>query len=63
MKAMVLDGPGLPLRLTQLPEQGPGERQLLVKVLACGVCRTDLHLLDGELPAARYPIIFASVTG
>jgi propanol-preferring alcohol dehydrogenase len=46
---MVLDGPGRPLRLAErdVPEPGPGE--LLLEVRACGVCRTDLHLLDGEL--------------
>ena len=48
-RAMVLDVPGRPLRLVErdVPEPGPGE--LLLEVRACGVCRTDLHLLDGEL--------------
>lgn len=57
MKAMVLDGPGLPLRLKELPDPLPGDGQVRVKVAACGVCRTDLHLVDGELPDIRYPII------
>jgi alcohol dehydrogenase, propanol-preferring len=57
MKAMVLEGAGLPLRLRKLADPSPGEGQLRVKIEACGVCRTDLHLLDGELPAIAYPII------
>jgi propanol-preferring alcohol dehydrogenase len=57
MKAMVLEGAGLPLRLRELPDRVPGEDQLRVRVEACGVCRTDLHLLDGELPAIPYPVI------
>lgn len=57
MKAMVLDGAGLPLRLREWPDPVPGGGQLRVKVEACGVCRTDLHLLDGELPEISYPII------
>jgi len=56
MTAMVCDGPGKGLREEHrpLPEPGPGE--LLVQVLACGVCRTDLHVVDGEIPA-RYPVV------
>ncbi len=57
MRAMVLDGPGQPLRLVDRPRPEPGAGQVLVKVLACGVCRTDLHVADGELPQARYPIV------
>jgi propanol-preferring alcohol dehydrogenase len=48
MRAMRIERPGV-LRPAQLPEPEPGPGQLLVKVHACGVCRTDLHLLDGEL--------------
>jgi alcohol dehydrogenase, propanol-preferring len=57
MRAMILKAPGEPLQLVELrdPAAGPGE--LLVKVNACAVCRTDLHLADGELSAAKYPII------
>jgi alcohol dehydrogenase, propanol-preferring len=55
MRAMVLEGVGGPLRLVErpAPEAGPGE--LLLRVLACGVCRTDLHLLDGEVEIAGFP--------
>jgi alcohol dehydrogenase, propanol-preferring len=55
MRAMLLEGIGSPLRLAEVavPEPGPG--QLLLKVLACGVCRTDLHLLDGEVGIAHPP--------
>ena len=55
MRAMVLDRPGTPLRATELPEPVPGPGQVLLDVRACGVCRTDLHLLDGEVPIAEPP--------
>lgn len=57
MRAMVLDQPGRPLRLAPwaTPQAGPG--QVLLAVEACGVCRTDLHLIDGELPDPRLPMI------
>lgn len=55
MRAMVLNRPGQPLILEERPIPTPGSHQLLIKVLACGVCRTDLHLVDGELPQARLP--------
>lgn len=57
MRAMVLDAPGRPLRLEQrpLPEPGPGELRL--RVLACAVCRTDLHIVDGELALPRLPLV------
>jgi propanol-preferring alcohol dehydrogenase len=57
MKAMVLNHPGTPLVWTDLPDREPGPDQVRVKVLACGVCRTDLHVYDGELPHPRSPII------
>ena len=57
MKAMVLNKPGAPLVWTDLPDRQPGMGEIRVKVLACGVCRTDLHVLDGELPDPKYPII------
>jgi propanol-preferring alcohol dehydrogenase len=57
MKAMVLSKPGTPLVWTELPDRQPGPGQIRVKVLACGVCRTDLHVLDGELPHPKSPII------
>ena len=56
MHAMQLDGPGKPLRMVTRPLPVAGPAQLLIKVLACGVCRTDLHVLDGEIPA-HYPIV------
>lgn len=49
MRAMVLDAPGVPLRAVERPEPRAGPGQLLLRVRACGVCRTDLHLRDGEL--------------
>ena len=55
---MVLDAPGGPLRLVpDAAEREPGPGEALVAVHACGVCRTDLHILDGELTASRYPLI------
>jgi len=57
MRAMILAKPGQALqrRLVPAPECGPGE--VLLQVRACGVCRTDLHILDGELPASKIPLI------
>ncbi len=52
---MVFEGVGSPLRLVEQPMPQPGPGQLLLKVHACGVCRTDLHLLDGEVEIARPP--------
>jgi propanol-preferring alcohol dehydrogenase len=46
-----------PLEWTQIPDPRPGPHQLLVRVLACGVCRTDLHLVDGELANAELPVV------
>ncbi len=57
MKAMVLERPGQPLQLVQRPEPLPGPGQVQVAVSACGVCRTDLHVVDGDLDDARLPII------
>ncbi len=57
MRAMVLHAPGQALRLEERPEPVPGDGQVLIRVVACGVCRTDLHVVDGELPQARYPIV------
>jgi propanol-preferring alcohol dehydrogenase len=57
MKAMILEAPGRLLQCRDIPDpvQGPGE--VLVKVAACGVCRTDLHVVDGDLTEPRPPII------
>ncbi len=57
MRAMLLDEPGRPLRLVALPIPEPQPGEVLVRVRACGVCRTDLHLVDGELPDPKLPII------
>jgi propanol-preferring alcohol dehydrogenase len=57
MRAMVLDAPGKPLRLTELPIPQPGPGQVLLKVLACGVCHTDLHIQDGELSEPKLPLV------
>jgi alcohol dehydrogenase, propanol-preferring len=57
MKAMILDAPGRPLRLTDLPVPQPAAGQLLLRVSACGVCRTDLHVVDGDLKAPKLPLI------
>ncbi|MES2878939.1 MAG: zinc-dependent alcohol dehydrogenase family protein [Pseudomonadota bacterium] len=54
MLAMTLSKPGQPLVMTELPMPEPGDHDVRVQVLACGVCRTDLHILDGDLPA-RHP--------
>jgi propanol-preferring alcohol dehydrogenase len=55
--AMVLKKIGEPLEWTELPDREPGPGQIRVKVTACGVCRTDLHVVDGELPNPKLPII------
>jgi propanol-preferring alcohol dehydrogenase len=57
MRAMVLEAPGRPLRLMDVPVPRPGRGQVLVQVHACGVCRTDLHVVDGELPNPRLPLV------
>ena len=57
MKAMVLDRPCRPLVAREVATPEPGPRQVLVRVGACGVCRTDLHVVDGDLTEPRLPII------
>ncbi len=57
MRAVVLEQPGQPLQPVTLPDPSPGPGQLLLRVGACGVCRTDLHLRDGEIEASRLPIV------
>jgi len=54
---MVLDSPRQPLQLRDVPKPKPGRGQLLVRVSACAVCRTDLHVVDGELPNPKLPLI------
>jgi propanol-preferring alcohol dehydrogenase len=57
MRAMVLEQPGSPLRFATRPDPEPGSGEVLLRVLACGVCRTDLHVADGELPDPGLPLI------
>jgi propanol-preferring alcohol dehydrogenase len=54
---MVLDAPGAALRRRELPDPIPGPDQALLRVRACGVCRTDLHVVDGELPHPKLPLV------
>jgi alcohol dehydrogenase, propanol-preferring len=57
MQAMVLDRAGVALRAVELPVTTPGPDQILIKVAACGVCRTDLHVFDGELTRPKLPLV------
>jgi propanol-preferring alcohol dehydrogenase len=57
MRAMILEAQREPLRLVDIPKPGPGQGQLLIEVKVCGVCRTDLHILDGDLPAHKLPLV------
>ncbi|HVS85150.1 MAG TPA: zinc-dependent alcohol dehydrogenase family protein [Gaiellaceae bacterium] len=57
MRAMVLHAAGEPLRLEELPVPEPAPGQVRLRVLACGVCRTDLHVVDGELPRPKLPLV------
>jgi alcohol dehydrogenase, propanol-preferring len=57
MRAAVLEQTGRPLRLAELAVPVPGRGQVLLRVRACGVCRTDLHIADGELAAPRLPLV------
>lgn len=57
MKAIVFTGVGQPLQYREVPVPRPGPNQLLIRVTACGICRTDLHVLDGELDEPMLPLI------
>jgi len=57
MQAMVLERPGVPLKLVERPDPQPAQHEVSVRVAACGVCRTDLHVVDGELPNPKLPIV------
>jgi alcohol dehydrogenase, propanol-preferring len=57
MRAMVFDRPGQPLVMRERPIPRPGPGEILVEVSVCGVCRTDLHVVDGELPDPRLPLV------
>ncbi|OGT56762.1 MAG: alcohol dehydrogenase [Gammaproteobacteria bacterium RIFCSPHIGHO2_12_FULL_43_28] len=57
MRAMLFAGKGKPLTLVDVPRPQPGSHQVLLKVHACGLCRTDLHIVDGELTEPKLPLI------
>ena len=57
MRAMLLDAPGRALRPAEIPTLSPDPGQVLVRVRACAVCRTDLHVVDGELPHPKLPLV------
>jgi alcohol dehydrogenase, propanol-preferring len=57
MRAMVLEKPGTPLVMRERPTPAPASGDILVEIAACGVCRTDLHVVDGELPDPKLPIV------
>ena len=57
MRAMVLDRPHTPLQLRDVPEPEPSDGQVKIKVHACGICRTDLHVVDGELTEPKLPLV------
>ncbi len=57
MRAMLLESPGQPLQMRNLPVPQPGPGQILIRVRACGVCRTDLHIMDGDLSNPKLPLI------
>lgn len=57
MRAMVLSAPATPLRMQERDDPIPGDGEIRIKISACGVCRTDLHIVDSELPDIRYPVI------
>ena len=57
MRAMVLEAAGRPLRAATLPDPVPRPGQVRLRVAACGVCRTDLHVADGELAHPKLPLV------
>lgn len=57
MRAMQLQRPGGPFELVTLPVPQPGPGEVLIRVSACGVCRTDLHVVDGDIRDGRYPVV------
>ncbi len=56
MRAVVIEKPGV-IRVSDVPEPEPGPNEVIVEVGACGICGTDVHIIDGEFPPASYPII------
>jgi propanol-preferring alcohol dehydrogenase len=57
MRAMVLERPGAPLSFVERPDPRPADGEVRVRVAACGVCRTDVHVVDGELPNPKLPLV------
>jgi alcohol dehydrogenase, propanol-preferring len=57
MRAVILDAAGQPVRATEIPDPVPDAGEVLVRVRACGVCRTDLHIVDGELTRPKLPLV------
>src|SRR3954453_21384349 len=57
MRALLLDGVGERPRVSDTPVPRPAAGQVLLRVRACGVCRTDLHIIDGEVAAPRFPLV------
>src|SRR5262249_57234897 len=57
MRVMVLERPRTPLVMRERPAPKPASGEILIEVAACGVCRTDLHVVDGELPNPKLPIV------
>src|SRR5690242_12714934 len=57
MHAMVLERPRTPLAMRENPLPRPGPAEVLIEINACGVCRTDLHVVDGELPHPKLPLV------
>src|SRR2546428_9298853 len=57
MKVMLPKAPRRPLRLVEVPDPAPGPGQILIAVKACGVCRTDLHVANGDLPDPKLPLV------
>jgi alcohol dehydrogenase, propanol-preferring len=57
MRAMIFEGQGHPLVLQDVPVPQPGTGQILIHIQACGICRTDLHIVDGELPGPKLPLV------
>src|SRR5690348_4879628 len=57
MRAMILEAPRRPLTLVERAPPAPGPGEVLIEIAACGVCRTDLHLVDGELPDPKPDIV------
>ena len=57
MRAMVLDAPRSALRAAEIPTPEPAAGEVLIEVGACGICRTDLHVVDGELSEPQLPLV------